>query len=502
MMALASFSQNANLYTVMFSDLPGYARNCFQSMQQRDGDIVINTYLLEEIGNNEAIPLGPLFYKVSPTTFSVTDSLFQADTTIFYYLWARDPNGGGNIRGTFEYNEESDSTFLRISHFPDDNLNTNPEEDIFIPMGEGYIWGHLYPFVDCRGDLIMKYYKYHSDSHESADEYIVRIGSDGTLKHQALLSEDCDFFVHPYRLFNESPLQYYEWRGEIMQNLSFILMDSLFNKNTVMLNKMLRETNIGPNMFEHEYLMFSSDTEVIPIGENEILVAAQYVHDTNFLYQHSECGVAVAKYDIRTMQMKGYVVFNDYPGSYTQGDVMGFKRMTDGSVYLVFREYPYPDESVIIVKMDANLNVEWKRFCKTSDIFVSWPLYRPMLYEDGQGEEQGIVWFGYGSKTIHGHCGLVYFFLNHDGIPASVDGGIEVRPYTFYPNPAQDQLHLQYSPDVHPKQIELYDLQGRLLRTQGNAFESFGFGTLPAGTYTLRVTMENGQVFSDKVVKE
>ena len=31
----------------------------------------------------------------------------------------------------------------------------------------------------------------------------------------------------------------------------------------------------------------------------------------------------------------------------------------------------------------------------------------------------------------------------------------------IYPNPAHDQLHLQYSPDVQPRHIELYDLQGR-----------------------------------------
>jgi hypothetical protein len=40
------------------------------------------------------------------------------------------------------------------------------------------------------------------------------------------------------------------------------------------------------------------------------------------------------------------------------------------------------------------------------------------------------------------------------------------------------------------------------VRSQGNAFETFNLGKLPIGTYTLRVTMEDGQVFSDKVVKE
>jgi hypothetical protein len=97
---------------------------------------------------------------------------------------------------------------------------------------------------------------------------------------------------------------------------------------------------------------------------------------------------------------------------------------------------------------------------------------------------------------------VFYGILIHDGVTAVAEGGIEIRPYMFYPNPAQDQLRLQYSPDVQPKQIELYDLQGRLVRTQSKAFESIDMSQLPAGTYTLRVTLEDGKTYSDKVVKE
>ena len=71
----------------------------------------------------------------------------------------------------------------------------------------------------------------------------------------------------------------------------------------------------------------------------------------------------------------------------------------------------------------------------------------------------------------------------------------------FYPNPMKDQLLMQFSPDVQPKQIELYDLQGRLVSTQSKAFESIDMSQLPAGTYTLRVTLQDGNTFSDKVVK-
>ena len=71
-----------------------------------------------------------------------------------------------------------------------------------------------------------------------------------------------------------------------------------------------------------------------------------------------------------------------------------------------------------------------------------------------------------------------------------------------YPNPVRDEIYLQFSPDVKPTQIELYDLQGRLVKTQRNGLESLNLQGLASGTYTMRVTLEGGKVFSDKVVKE
>jgi hypothetical protein len=74
--------------------------------------------------------------------------------------------------------------------------------------------------------------------------------------------------------------------------------------------------------------------------------------------------------------------------------------------------------------------------------------------------------------------------------------------FSFYPNPAKDLLQLQYSNGTIPVGIELYDLQGRLVHTQRSAFESIDMSQLPAGTYMMRVIMEDGKSYSDKVVKE
>ena len=72
----------------------------------------------------------------------------------------------------------------------------------------------------------------------------------------------------------------------------------------------------------------------------------------------------------------------------------------------------------------------------------------------------------------------------------------------FYPNPARDVLHLHYPQEMQPTQIELYDLQGRLVRTKTTGFESLSMEGLSAGQYVLKVTLENGKVYTDKVVKE
>ena len=92
-------------------------------------------------------------------------------------------------------------------------------------------------------------------------------------------------------------------------------------------------------------------------------------------------------------------------------------------------------------------------------------------------------------------------FYSDGSLPVPEMEGV-VRPYAYYPNPAKEQLHMQFSPDVQPAQVELYDLQGRLVHTQSKAFENINMSQLPAGTYTMRVVMEGGRNYSDKVVKE
>ena len=491
--------EKADFYSLMYHEIPGCFYNHNGLIQQRDGALTLSSYVFAN--NSGGIPLGNALYKISPTTLTITDSLFIANTSMSYYWLAQNPYGEGNTRINLEYHEDCDSSFLRIGLFTDDDLQADCNEDVIVPVCLGYAYGEA--IVDSRGDIILQYSKETDPVHYN--EFAARFGFDGTLKTHALVLENQQYGVSQIQVLKESPLKYYQWGedGSYLNNLIVYVLDSLFNTNPIIINSILKENVVDPNHTVYDYLFFDSDTQVIPIGEDVILVAAEYVSDTNF-NSAAEYGVAVVKYDLRTMQQKGYVLFDDHTGGHNgQAQCMDIKKMSDGTVYFIYKENGYPAESVQIVKMDTDLNMDWKRFCKTDNINI-YPLYgHSILYEDEQVEEQGMAWLGGGRATNSNHGdNLVLFLLTHDGPVGLENYGIEVRPYAFYPNPAKDRLRMEFSPDVQPAQVELYDLQGRLVGTQRSNFEDIDVGQLPAGTYTLRVTMEDGNSYSDKVLKE
>ena len=149
-----------------------------------------------------------------------------------------------------------------------------------------------------------------------------------------------------------------------------------------------------------------------------------------------------------------------------------------------------------VAKLDNNLNIVWLRYCMEPG-FDHMPNLI-MSLADG-----GLVVGGYKKGVVQGHISpkMFYLFFHEDGTGVS-ETEARVRPYLFWPNPVQDALHIHYSPDITPTGIALYDLQGRQVRNQKNDLEILGMSGLPSGTYMMRVLLEDGQVFSDQVVKE
>ena len=157
-----------------------------------------------------------------------------------------------------------------------------------------------------------------------------------------------------------------------------------------------------------------------------------------------------------------------------------------------------PARQVAICKLDTDLNLEWKRWYGGAQEYHTITDFMPTndggCFLVGQGALKAFDWTkaeGYVLKiTADGYCG------------SEENGETALRPYSLFPNPVEDQLHMEYSPDVTPRLAELYDVLGRLVGTQNNNLESVNMRDLPAGTYTLRIVMEDGTTYSDKVVKQ
>lgn len=476
-------------------------------LQQRDGNLVADIIILIDGGQMNAIILGNTFYKVSPSGLQFTDSLFVADSIPPKYLFAKDPRGEGNLRVNIEQDGYGGMN-LRISHFPDNDLHINHDEDVVVPLFDSIAYDATDSYmVDSQGDLIVKFYTEHGDENHVC--HIARYGLDGTLKYITELPESQNFLVTMGE-FESTPKHYYHWKKNEDENLLIYVLDSMFQVNNYyIVNHVLRDVFYEQNHMQvYEQFAFQSsnlNSTFVVFDDGDALVAAPYSKDSGWVNNYQENGVAVARYELRTMQRKALAYFNDWPGPTTESKIMCFQKTSNGNVYLVNQEFDANyTRHMVAVKMDRDLNVLWRRYCYEPQSLKAIPVmawYSDIL-NDENGNETGVYITGtsYDFQTHQG--GLFFFFLTDGDITTVGDNGVEVRPYMFYPNPAQDQLHLKYSPDVQPKQIELFDLQGRLVRVQGNDFETFDFGQLPTGTYTLRVTMEDGQVFSDKVVKE
>ena len=508
--AVSLHAQNVSMNFIPFhyTGYDSYQFDC-KIMQQRDGNLTCNVLAGIPSGDNHTPPtyLGNTFYKVSPFDLQFTDSLFVpvAESVPYFYTLHKDPRGNGNLRVNIEPDGNGGSQ-LRIAHFDDDNLAFDPSDDVVVHLSDtpaqDYIDSYM---VDSQGDLIVQYYMGNPDG--LWDCHIARFGLDGTLKHASTLPDYLNF--RTLGEFDAHPKQYYKTTDGDDNSLLLYVIDSMFQvKNYYAFSSFIEEIeyeledSVYVNVWEN--FSFDSKTYVITDG-GDLLVATPYFSDSAMYFEYREYGIAVARYDLRTMQRKALRLFNDWPGPYTDADCCCFEKSSDGFLYLIYRE---PDlnmvKNMIAVKMDRDLNVIWKRYCyKPGEIDANnlWLTYSGML-DDAEGNETGVYVAGYSYRVAEDKGGLFFFFLDDEELTAVGESGIVVRPYTYYPNPTRDVLHLQFSPDVTPKQIELYDLQGRLVRTQRNGLEKLEMSGLAAGTYTMRVTLENGQVFSDKVVKE
>ena len=446
---------------------------------------------------------------------SVAASAFIPDEYVYSTMMERDTKGNGNLLVDIDRDFDNLTATLHIRHF-NDALDFDDGDDIFVLLEDTLFlyhdpWTNDAPelslqgeqFLFDGGDIILRYTILTQDPFAQppyTSPYVTvfaRIGTDGIIKDKKVLPATLfdpshNFFY--FGFFNESPREYFLANRFYVNNgtsMELCVLDSMFciqRIDTI-------DRNLTGNLITYFQMC-----HVMSLDESSYIVASEYERNSSIINR----GVHVTKYDKATHTILANTCFPTIPFTEHTGSAhcLGLERTADGNLFFAHctqdRMAGYVGQ-VGVAKLDADMNVIWLRYClePTGYIHEVRGSKSTQVLEDGRFA-LGAVDFA-PNEMFASPFFLVFTDEGSTDIPEMESF---IRPYAFGPNPVHDELHLHYSPDVQPDRIELYDLQGRLLQTQTQGLESIGLEGLAAGQYLMKVTLKDGKVFTDKVVKE
>ncbi len=465
-------------------------------MELRDGGIVANLQLFDNVQGD----YGCMFYKIKydSACVAITDSVFIEDNDMGYFLLERNPLDNDNVFAKIVCDYNTPHSDFRISFF-DDNLDFKPEKETRVPIADTVIIpGSEKYIIDNTGDIIFTY-----GLQLRKEQHIVKMSLDGTEKSHKVIPLDELPFNRAYRLgiFNESPKEYYfgglyaPYLGNPgnfgTDTLRLFVLDSLLNIERTI------EHNSAPDRYRFHYngtcIESNTDSTFLVFTKCDTLWCYVIDADTSYCptinppewkYDGvclSKCGKSDAKN--HAAWIEGVTLNNQYYP-------LGVKKANDGSVYVAFENI---SSGVSVAKFTSNLGLLWESKCEGGIQYFS----NMLALENGGVAVAGMNYDATG-ELILGFFVVIF----KDGCFSLPENKTEERPYTFYPNPANNELNLNISPEVEPSLIELYDIQGRIVRSQQNGFEKVSLRGLPAGTYALRVSLKNGKSYTSTVVKK
>ncbi len=471
----------------------------FTLVEKPDGDLLLCNLFRRKLSPSSSIyvNIGDGFYTISRQNLIVTDSTFL-ESNLGYdednngFLLVHDPVGEGYIWARFLTNRYFSPgwegfTWLEIFH-SDEDLNFD-NEPVMVPLEDAHVEASNGLMIEDEENLLVRYVL-------DGVPVFARISLDGTVKDKQLmpdLFQGNSWKINGMVTYTDSPREYavYGWDTTPEGDTTFLfhVMDSMFN---------LQETVVMENQSGH-YHFFSNMISMLPYDGQTYYVISQYTKDNE-----PRNGLRVTKYDKASHEELNEIMISSHP-IYSNLNYcafpFGFQKSENGALYLGYRTSNNPSKGYItVMKLDADMNIIWERQCRTIKPYESFNFYRMEAIEDGVA----VCAQHYMESPYEGdyRFNTLLFLINDDGTNDTPENDAFVRPYMYYPNPAQDRLHLHYSPDVQPKQVELYDLQGHLVRSQSQGLESLNMQGLASGQYLMKVTLEDGKSFTDKVVKE
>ncbi len=504
---LLAVTAQAQTYDSLVFNAGTFQNDIRNMLVMRDGGILANMQLFEDdpvthLGKDK----GSLFIKSmrDSTGMYFSDSLFIEDNDMNYFLLERNPLDDDNVFAKIERNTDNCRSELRIRFF-DDNLNFKTHKEAIVTVADTLITvlsdGYM---LEPNGDIIAFF-----TIHPRNESHIIRAGLDGTLKgHVVVSSSEVPVKTEPQLgVFSESPREYYVYgcTNYYGDGLSIVVLDSLLNPIRTVIPGGL-PLNYA---FEHGNM-----TDKLMVWDDSTFWLCGHYKYTNVIDTivpggpaidpaGNKNGLLLGKFRKSNASAISVRLISEVQFPYDDATYpIDIIKSDDGCAY--FSYYGNHDNNtyspeLITMKLNKDLGKLWDMRCfngNNNDSGCVGLEMRPL-------ENGGVAIVGNGVYEYNHPDEAYMFFLVVDDLSFSLpENKAEERPYTFYPNPANEELNLNISPEVEPSLIELYDIQGRMVRSQQSGFETISLRGIPAGTYALRVSMKDGKQYTSAVVKK
>lgn len=255
------------------------------------------------------------------------------------------------------------------------------------------------------------------------------------------------------------------------------------------------------NSGSNDYISYvPMDTPVLKSFNDSTIMVNVIAHlfKSNGQQHYGNCLVSLD----HNLQTKGTsLYFYDKPKKFVRLPLrnsfdIGYDCLVSCSIINWHSDHPMYKTQCLVTKYDTEMNVVWRRFVNEKEGYY-YPCF-VLATEDG-----GSLIAGYSCDLDYQHQYSYALKTDCDGYLSISDfHNFDIKPFALYPNPCTTNINVEISPDVEIDDVSIYDVSGRLVKTQNAGFETIDVSNFTSGVYVMKVTLENGTIFEEKIVKE
>ena len=338
-------------------------------------------------------------------------------------------------------------------------------------------------FFDTQNDLIASYW-------DDDQFHFVRIGLDGTLKQDKEVEglfppaakPDTTVYYMGTKLFNHSPQQF-SLLGDIYNTYRWPVVGYTFDDDFNNIDKHVYylikdEVLVNGGMGEH----------LTSFDEDSYLLAARIEHG----FDGYAGLIKFSRANHEPLNIQLFEGNDPYHYNVCPSDT---KVLDDHNIYFSYLTHVSTNNSVALVRTAPNLDQIWK---------VTLPSIPQHVFGDAKITvlRDGRIVLGANVYNNNYSQTDLHIYLIHDGYDSTAEMANIERPFTLYPSPVNDILHIRIADNTQLESVRLFDLTGRLVNMQHDGLERIDMSTMSCGIYMLNVTTKDGASYYEKIVKE